>query len=126
MRDEQFRKLFELILATDLKAIKVVATIQYVKDIMPVCETNYPDLLIADTRLHDGDCFATAKELTEKFPSLKMIFTSLSFHKDVKGRLEQAGACGYFRRVDDRTKMIDVIQQVIDLPKSIDGYKFQL
>ena len=125
MRTQAFRDAFALTLETHFKEIEIVAKIGFVKKIIPTCETLRPNLLIGDTRFPDGDCFATAEKLSQELPGIKMIFTNLTFYDDVIDKLKKAGACGYFQRNDDYTKMIDVIQRVIQLPASTNGYIFQ-
>lgn len=107
----------------DSKTIKIIATYCLGKQLLGEIINNTPDILLLDINLPDSNGLELCKELTKKYPKLKIIALSNYCETGFIKNMLRNGAKGYLLKNTDKQELITAITTIYTgdtyLPRAI-------
>ena len=94
------------------KDIQIVGEVSSAQDVMDIVEAKFPDVILMDISLDDGDGILLTKEICKKQKDIKVIMLSMHVKEDFIQRSLKAGASGYILKDSPKEELIKAIKEV--------------
>ncbi len=111
--DKNFIQRINSFLSND-KSIEVVGEAYNGRNVIKLCKDLHPDLVVMDIRMPVMDGVQASKEITDKFPDIKIIILTVFDFKEYRDASNTAGARSYVLKKKMYTDLLPEIKRLFE------------